>query len=326
MILFTKLKGFELRTPDNEPVGKIKDVVVKRNDWQVKGFLFSEGIFEGVNFFPAELIKRVDFSEKAVLCYGMCKEEELCDQLVPEEDIRLSALLSRRKAFSEDNFELGEIYDGVIYIHLSPWSFEKILIDRGLMKRRSRIGTDLISRVTEDGDVFLSLKHLEIDVEDRSELERLKGLKSEAEAEQKIIEKKLNELSETISKIEIKLEAFRIKDQNQEENIEEHEETKKEIRRQLKKTRREIRSLEKDVTELTETLGSLDREIKITKPVAEADTGVRKKLRELRKERKEKAGELKQLNKYLVDNGKRKESFEAQSLFHNETLKHNNLS
>ena len=310
MILFTKLRGFELRTAKNEHVGKIKDLVVRRSNWEIKGFLFSEGIFEGENFFPAELIKRVDYSEKAVLCYGVCKEEKLCDQLVPEEDICFSELLSQ-KAFSEDNFEIGIIYDGVIYVHLSPWSLEKILIDRGLMKRRSRISTGLISHITDENDVFLSLKHLDVDVEERNELERLGTQKTETQDEQKIVEKKLAELSETISKIEIKLEAFNIKSQTQEENIEEREEAKKEIKRQLRTTKRSIKSFEKEVSKIEEEVQSLGKEIPITKSVAEADKKVKTKLRDLKKQKKEREEELTRVKKCLDDDIKRKESFEA---------------
>lgn len=310
MILFTKLRGFELRTAKNEHVGKIKDLVVRRSNWEIKGFLFSEGIFEGENFFPAELIKRVDYSEKAVLCYGVCKEEKLCDQLVPEEDICFSELLSQ-KAFSEDNFEIGIIYDGVIYVHLSPWSLEKILIDRGLMKRRSRISTGLISHITDENDVFLSLKHLDVDMEERNELERLGTQKTETQDEQKIVEKKLAELSETISKIEIKLEAFNIKSQTQEENIEEREEAKKEIKRQLRTTKRSIKSFEKEVSKIEEEVQSLGKEIPITKSVAEADKKVKTKLRDLKKQKKEREEELTRVKKCLDDDIKRKESFEA---------------
>jgi len=310
MILFTKLRGFELRTAKNEPVGKIKDLVVRRGNWQIKGFLFSEGIFEGENFFPAELIKRVDYSEKAVLCYGVCKEEKLCDQLVPEEDICFSELISQ-KAFSEDNFEIGIIYDGVIYVHLSPWSLEKVLIDRGLMKRRSRISTGLISQITDENDVFLSLKHLDVDVEDRNELERLRTQKTETEDEQKIVEKKMTELSETISKIEIKLEAFNIKSLTQEENIEEREEAKKEIKQQLRTTKRSTKTLEKEASKIEEEVQSLGKEIPITKSVAEADKKVKTKLRDLKKKKKEGEEELARVKKCLDDDIKRKESFEA---------------
>lgn len=313
MILFSTLKGYELRTPTNEPIGKIKDIVVKKRNWQVKGFIFSEGMFdfEGDNFFPAELIKRVDFSEKAVLCYGVCREEELCGQIIEGEDIKLSDLLNRRTVYSEDKFEIGQTYDGVIYTHLSPWTLSKVLIGRGFMKRRSRLDTEKIGEISEDWDVFIGLKHLEVDREDSKELDDLRVQRQEVLDEQKIVEKRLGELSDIISRVEIKLEAYDIKIQHQKESIEEHEGTKDELSHQYKETKKLIRALKRQISRKEKALEELKKEIEVTKPVAEADKELTSKLRDLKKGRKELTAELKLLHKNLADDIKRRDGFQA---------------
>ena len=312
MIRFSVLNGYELRTPTNEPIGKIKDIVVKKKNWQVKGFIFSEGMFdfEGDNYFPAELIKRVDFSEKAVLCYGVCSEEDLCDQIVEGEDFRFSDILNHT-VYSEDKFELGRLYEGIIYTHLSPWTLSKVLIDRGLMKRRSRLDTDKIGEINEDGDLFIGLKHLDVDREDSQELEVLKGKKQAVLEEQMLVEKRLGELSDIISRVEIKLEAYNIKIQYQKDGIDEHEGTKDELEHQFKETKKLVRSLKRQVGKKEKELAELNKDIEVTKPVAEADSKVKDKLKEMRKSKRELTGALKSLTKNLEDDIKRKEGFQA---------------
>ncbi len=135
LMLYTKLKGYVIRTPGGIEPGKVSDLVVDLDDWLVTWLVVSEGLLKKHVAFPASAILSLDEFEKVVLIRDMDPQNE------PEEDptaARMKDLIGMKVSTAEGE-DVGKLYDLDVTTKLKKWTVWKVLIRMGFAERRLRI-------------------------------------------------------------------------------------------------------------------------------------------------------------------------------------------
>jgi len=162
MVLFTELKHYEVVDKLGKEVGKVDDLIVDLSSWNITGIKLAHGILRKKVIHKLDHIEKTDEHEKRIVIPADAPEEE-----PPEKSTFSSAFLDddliHKEVISNDNNEIGKIYDIDIPINLKKWKVWKILIKRGLKERRLRIGPDDIEEVSEEVKLKKSLSEIDAD-------------------------------------------------------------------------------------------------------------------------------------------------------------------
>ena len=163
MVLFTELKHYEVVDKLGKDVGKVDDLIVDLSNWNVTGIKLVHGILRKKVIHKLEHVQKTDEHEKRIVIPADAPEEE-----PPEKSTFSSAFIDddlvHKVVVSNDNSEIGKIYDVDIPINLKKWKVWKILIKRGMKERRLRVSPDEIAEVSDEIKLKKSLS--EIDSED----------------------------------------------------------------------------------------------------------------------------------------------------------------
>ena len=160
-MLYSKLKKYTMVTPLGDKIGKVKGVMLDSKDWHVRGILVSSGFFKKVKY-SFDSVKNVDDNKMRIVTEGksLPLEKSTLEYISMDE-------LMKKKIFSDDEKEIGKIYDTVITTKPEYWKMDKILIYHGAVKRRLRMSYSDIKSVTDR--ILLSKTYKEVE-----------GLKEEA--------------------------------------------------------------------------------------------------------------------------------------------------
>ncbi len=134
-MLYTKLKGYVIRTPSGLEPGKVSDLVVDLDNWMITWVIVSEGLLKKHVAYPASAIISMDEFEKVVLIQDMDPEDE------PEESSTQARMkdLTGMKVSTVEGEDVGKLYDLDVTTKLKKWKVWKILIRMGFQERRLRI-------------------------------------------------------------------------------------------------------------------------------------------------------------------------------------------
>lgn len=162
-MLYSKLKRYKVVMPLGDKIGSVKGVMLDSKDWHVKDVVVSSGLFKKVRY-SFEDVKNVDDNKMRIVMEGKSSsvDKSTLEYLSMDE-------LMKKKIFSDDEKEIGKIYDTVITTKPEYWKMDKILIYHGAAKRRLRISYSDIKSVTDK--ILLSKTYKEVE-----------GLKEESES------------------------------------------------------------------------------------------------------------------------------------------------
>lgn len=160
MMLGSKLKDFVVIDSLGEKVGHVKDMIVDttKDEWDIVDVLISKGMIKGKGVFSFDSIEKIDENEEEIVL----KEHAEIDDLNEEKfghDYILMDEIKDKKIFSEDEEEIGKIYDFVVATTLTPWKTIKLLVhphEHIIKGRRIRLDVDNISKITDVITVALS--------------------------------------------------------------------------------------------------------------------------------------------------------------------------
>jgi sporulation protein YlmC with PRC-barrel domain len=162
MVLFSELKAFKVVDKLGKDVGKIDDLIVDLSNWNITSIELSHGILRKKVIHKLDHIEKSDEHERKIVIPADAPEEE-----PPEKSSFTSAFLDDdllgKKVISNDNNDVGKVYDFDVPISLKHWKIWKILIKRGLKERRLRVGPDEIDSVSEEVRLKKSLSEIDVD-------------------------------------------------------------------------------------------------------------------------------------------------------------------
>lgn len=154
-MLYSKLKKYRMVTPLGDKIGKVKGVMLDSKDWHVRNIVASSGFFKKVEY-SFDSVKNVDDNKMRIVIEGKSSllEKSTLEYISMDE-------LMKKKIFSDDEKEIGKIYDAVITTKPEYWKMDKILIYHGAAKRRLRMSYSDIKSLTDK--IVLSRTYKEVE-------------------------------------------------------------------------------------------------------------------------------------------------------------------
>ncbi|MFW6141907.1 MAG: hypothetical protein ACOC53_05040 [Candidatus Saliniplasma sp.] len=151
-IMYSDLIRRDVEMPDISERAKIVDISAKIEEkyWVSYGVIIETGFLGSkARYYPGTLLERISEEGPVKLKSSKKKYER-------KEDLLLSKIKGA-KILTEDEKEIGRVYDFEIFIDGDPWIVWKILVNpvgMSILKRRIRIGTKYV-REYKDGKLFL---------------------------------------------------------------------------------------------------------------------------------------------------------------------------
>jgi sporulation protein YlmC with PRC-barrel domain len=162
-MLFTKLTGFEVKTPMGDKKGKMTDFVFNGNTWKIKYVIISEGFLrkKHVGVKPEDI--KVDERTSSLIIQPEVALIEVEMKGSSVDHLHFSTL-KKNDVFTSDDEKTGGIYDVDIATKLKRWEIWKVLIKTGWTERRLRISPKEIESLGET----IKLKVSKEDMDDLS--------------------------------------------------------------------------------------------------------------------------------------------------------------
>jgi len=130
---------------------------------RIKEIIVSKGVLKGKAIFPFNAINKFDEDEKSILLKEGTKLLDFDEEKLTHTYLSMDAVKDRN-IFSNDEEEIGKIYDYVVAESLIPWQVIKILIkphEHFLTGRRIRLDVENISKIKDIITVHSSKTELE---------------------------------------------------------------------------------------------------------------------------------------------------------------------
>ncbi len=143
--MYTQVKGYRVRTPSGQDHGKLHDLYVDLDTWNVPFLVVSGGILMKKETYPFTMLTDVDEIEKMILL----------EDSDPLEEVPAGRALARMKdllgtkVMSEEGEDVGKLYDIDISTKLKQWKVWKLLIRTGFGERRLRISSSEVRDISD---------------------------------------------------------------------------------------------------------------------------------------------------------------------------------
>lgn len=150
-MLYSILKKCELTTTVGQKVGNITDLLVdtRKIPWTVKKIALKTRTLGRKTFaLPIDQVEKVNKTQKNVLVVGYVEPEP--SPTLSKVDMMFLTDLTKKNAVSEDDENIGKIYDFDVSTLTKPWTVEKVLIKTGIKKRRLRISVDRVKSIEKN--------------------------------------------------------------------------------------------------------------------------------------------------------------------------------
>jgi len=150
LILYSKLKGYEIRSPTGDKIGTLKDLYVNTTStpWKVESLAIApKRLGKGFIHSMSE-VQKIEKPKHYIELMSHAEKEPIPE--ISRHTFMSIAELKRRKFVDEEGKKVGRLADAVVHIGTHPWTIEKLIIDVGRGKRRLRIGPELIKSIKQE--------------------------------------------------------------------------------------------------------------------------------------------------------------------------------
>lgn len=164
MMLGSEIKDYNVLNSIGEKIGNVKDVIVDttKGKWYVIDVIVSKGLLKGRAIFSFGDIEKINEEENEIILKEHTKINDLDEEKFAHDYLTMD-MIKDKKIFSEDEEEIGKIYDFVIATDLKPWETIKLLVkphEHIIKGRRIRLDVDDISKISDVINVKLTKDNL----------------------------------------------------------------------------------------------------------------------------------------------------------------------
>ena len=143
------LEKYEIVNSVGETIGKIKEIYIDLDTWDVKALKISPGVLKGSFLLHMKDVKTVDMEKHRMMVLEEYEKDEIPEtstrNLYPYDD------LSKRTVLDSEGEKIGKIYSLEIpYEKLGSMKIWKLLIKTGIKDRRLRIAPTEVNEVMDD--------------------------------------------------------------------------------------------------------------------------------------------------------------------------------
>lgn len=143
------LEKYEIVNSVGEHMGKIKEIYIDLESWDIKALKVSPGVLKGSFLLDVKDIQVVDLEQNKMIVVDEFEKKELPESasknLYPYDE------LTKRHVLDSDGEKVGKIYSLEIPYHkLGTLKIWKLLIRTGIKDRRLRVSPTEVHEVMED--------------------------------------------------------------------------------------------------------------------------------------------------------------------------------
>jgi sporulation protein YlmC with PRC-barrel domain len=143
------LEKYEIVNSVGEHMGKIKEIFIDLESWDIKAMKVSPGVLKGSFLLNVKDIQTVDLEGKKMVVIDDYDKGELPEK--PTRNLYPYDELTKRHVLDSDGEKVGKVYSLEIPYHkLGTLKVWKLLIKTGIKDRRLRISPTEVHEVMED--------------------------------------------------------------------------------------------------------------------------------------------------------------------------------